>query len=896
MGTWQDLREHALRLRALLHRGRTERDLSEELEFHLAMKQQKYAQQDGLDAPEAARKARNELGNLEKWKESCRDVARARFLEDFARDLALAVRMLHKSPTFTAVALITLALAMGANTAIFSLLNTVLLRPLPVPQADRLALLRIMPEDFGYAFNYPLFKYIEKNGSAFSQVFAFAGRDLQIHSREGVERVAAQLVSGQYFVALRVNPEIGRYIGPGDNRRGATLAVLSNRFWQRWFNHDPRVLGHKLILNNAVFTVIGVMPPEFRGAAKDERPDVFLPIETEPVVDAPFDNITAGLHAWWFEVGARLREGVSLEQANAFLRASSNAIFETTIPDIKFQFDGHRRSELYLIAEPGVTGYSYLRLRFRKPLSALMVLVALVLVIACLNLSTLLMARAASREREIATRFALGASRARLLRQLLTESMLLASTGTLLGLAASPLIAKSLASFLNSQRDVLQPPLDTAPDAHVFLFAAAVTVIATILTGVAPALRSIGRELQQRMRESSSVLRGSGRQFFPRAILACEVGLALILVTGASLLGYSLLKLHEVPVGFEPKGLITLQLDMEKQSRDGKALIRAYHDIADGLAAIPGVTGVSFVEVPPLEGSRVTDEVAVPGQAKHEFYQNRAGPAYFRAMRTPLLAGREFRWSDIDESGRVVILNESAARILFPRQSPLGQQITFVNEKAPGVIVGVVADAKYNSLRDAAPPTIYSAMIQNVKNRPSYAVVMRIHGSPAAVIAAARKVIRRIVPEIPPPVAITMEQMLAEALVKERMMATLALFFAAAALLITGIGLYGTLAYATARRTGEIGIRLALGARRGNVVSLVCRENGLVALGGCIIGIAGSLALSRLIAGFLYSTSPRNPAVLGISALLLMCIAAAASLIPAIRAARLDPMTAIRHE
>ncbi|MFZ0594864.1 MAG: ABC transporter permease [Bryobacteraceae bacterium] len=899
MITWHDLREQMLRLAALFRRERIEHEIAEELEFHLAMKQRKHAEDRGMNAAEAANAAKRDLGSMEKWKEVCRDVGRMRAIEDFARDLALAARMLRKSPAFTAVALITLTLAIGANTAIFSLINALLLRPLPLPQADRLAILRIQPDDFGYAFNYTLFKYLEKHSSgAFSHVFAFTGETLQIHGSNGTERVSGQLVSGQYFSALRVNAQLGRYIGPDDDRPGlpgGQVAVISDRFWRNWFGADPHVLGRGIVLSNAVFTVVGVMPKDFRGADAQATPDVFLPFEAEPLVDAPINNIAAGNREWWFQVGARLDDGVTLEQANAFLRAAAHAMFEATFPNPTFTFDGHNRSQLYLTAEPGATGYSYLRMRFRKPLSVLMALVVLVLLIACLNLATLLMARAASREREIATRFALGASRARLLRQLLTESMLLAAAGTALGLALSPILANLLNTFLSDPRDPTGTQLNIAPDVRVFTFTAAVAAIATILTGMAPALRSTGRDLQQRMRQIGTALRGSNnRRFWPRALLACEVALALVLVTGAGLLGYSLFRLHEIPTGFEPRGLAALYLDMEKQPRDGEALVNAYREIANGLATLPGVTAVSFVNMLPLSGWWIWGDTHVPGQPNHQVYRNQVGPDYFRAMRTPLLAGREFQWTDTDARGRIVILNEAAARVLFPKQNPIGQHVEFDDKTEE--VVGVVADSKYTTLRDIAPPTAYTPITQGVKNKPSHAIVMRIEGPPAPAIFAARDIVKRVVPEIPPPVAITMEQTIAESLASERMMATLALFFAAAALLITGIGLYGTLAYATERRTAEIGIRFALGAQQADVMSMVCRENLSIALGGCFAGIAASIAASRVIASFLYSTTPRNPVILGVAALLLVSIAAAASLIPAIRASRIDPMAAIRYE
>jgi len=890
----QVVREQLLRFAALFRLRRAERDMADELEFHLAMKQQKYMRERGLAGPHALNEAKRDLGGLEKWKEVCRDVGRARPLEDFARDIALASRMLRKTPAFTVVALLTLTLAIGANTAIFSLLNAIMLGPLAVPEADRLAILRVQPDDFGYAFSYPLFKQFEKQTNVFSHVFGFVGRNFQIHGSTGTERVAGQLVSGQYFTALKVNPVLGRYITPSDDRPGTPsgpVAVISERFWKQWFAADRNVLGRRIVLNNVALTVIGVMPKAFKGVNMDEAPDVFLPLEAEPLVDAPYSNIAAGSSAWWFFAGARLRDGVSLARASAFLRAASHAALKATASE-----PGTRR-ERYLIAEPGVAGYSYLRLRFEKPLIALMALVALVLLISCLNLATLLMVRAASRERELATRLALGASRARLLRQLLTESMLLAATGTILGLAAAPFLAKLLSMFLRSPQEALRPPLDVAPDLRVVLFTVVVAVVVTLLTGMAPALRSTGRELQQRMRQGSVAIKGAERRHhWPHLILACEVALALVLVTGAGMLGYSLVRLHEVPIGFEPKGLVLLVLEVEKQARDGKALVQAYRDISDRLAALPGVEQVGYVNMLPLMGSWWTGDVAVVGHEQHELFRNQVGPGYFHAMSTPLLAGREFRWNDNDEATRVAILNQAAARVLFPNGNPLGQRLAVDDEKTIAEVVGVVGDAKYQNMRDVAPPTVYSSFAQGVKNKPSYAAVIRVTASPASVISAARAVVRRVMPEIPPPVAMTMDQTIAEHLVTERMMATLALFFAGAALLITAIGLYGTLAYTTARRTGEIGIRFALGAQRGDVIGMVCWENGIVALGGCGLGLSASLGASKFIASFLFSTSPKDPLILASSVVLLIAIATAASLIPAVRAARIDPLTAIRYE
>lgn len=887
---WQDLRESLLRVVGLLQRNRRDREVAEELEFHLARKQQKYMQADGLAPQQAATQARRDLGGLERWEEVCRDVARFRAVEEFGRDLVLATRLLRKTPVFTLVAVFTLTAAIGANTAIFSLLNAILLKPLAVPEADRLAILRIQPDEYGYTFNYPLFQQLEQRARPLFQAFAFTARDLQLRTDEGVERVTGQLVSGTYFSALQVQPQLGRWIGPGDDRPGApggAVAVISHKFWLTHMHSEPRVLGRNIVLNHGLFTIIGVMPDGFRGVNKDQQPDIFVPLVLDPVIDAPFNNIAAGYRSWWFQVGARLQQGVSLERVKAFLRTASPSLFLAMGAGAGFQFDGHNVQDLYVTAEPGAIGYSLLRLSFGKPLLVLMALVTLVLLIACVNLATLLMARAASRTREITTRFALGASRLRLFRQLLTESFLLAMLGTALGYFAAPPVAHAMVVLFATQRDASSLPPDVSPDLLVFAFTASIAIMTTLLTGTLPALRSTRDGLEAKLREGSV----ERHRFWPRALLALEVGLALMLVTGASLLGYSLVKLHEVPVGFEPRGLVYLAVDAKRQARNQPELLTSFHEIADEIGRLPHVTSNSLTQIVPFTGAASSGIVSVPGRGQRGVWMNRIGPDYFRTMRTPLLAGREFRWTDTDQSARVVILNEAAAKLLFPDERALGQRV------GQGAVVGIVADSKYLKLRDAAPPTLYSPVTQDLKRQqPALTLLVRTTGAPTPVIAAVGKIVRHHFPDIPPPAALSMEQTLADALASERMMAALALFFGALALLITTIGLYGTLTYTTERRTGEIGVRLALGAKPKDIISLVYKENGAIALIGCAMGIVGSLAASKLIASFLYGVSARSPLVFAASAVALFCVATAASLIPAMRAARIDPVAAIRHE
>ena len=889
--TWRDFREGWFRLVGLWQRQRHEQELVEELEFHMSMK---------IDAGRSAEQAKREFGGFEKWKEVCRDVGRWRILEELARDLVLAVRMLRKSPVFTVVALVTLTLAIGANTAIFSLMNELMLKSVPAPNATRLAILRIQPDDFGYGFSYPLFQALERQSGAVMRAFTFSDRSFHLRVSGGVEAVTGQLVSGQYFSALGLKPQLGRWIEPHDDRPGALdgmVAVVSDHFWRSRMGGARQAIGQKITLNQGVFTVVGVMPKGFRGMNRDRSPEVFVPFQLEPFVDAPFNLIASGYHAWWFSVGSYLNDGVSLEQANAFLRTNSGPFFEAVAPGINFGLNGHKMKELHLIAEPGANGLSYLRLRFRKPLTVLMGLVTMVLLIACLNLATLLTARAASRGREIATRFALGASRARLLGQLLTESLLLAVVGAVLGLAAAPALAHFMATTLTPQHGPQSAALEVSPDFTVFAFTALLAVLATVLAGILPAVRSTRGELMVAMREGGSSIRGAERrQWWPRLLLALEVALSLVLVTGASLLGYSLVKLHQIKTGFEPQGLVCLFTDGKQPVTVGR-LIAAHKQIVDEIHNLPGVEDASIAAAVPINGAYIDEDMQAVGGSKYHLHENSVGPDYFKTLRTPLLGGREFRWSDIDGLGRKVILNRSAARLLFPNGDILGHRVIFDDSNTQAEVVGLVEDSKYSKLTDLAPPIVYSAAIQNLIPGASLAILIRTKGSVTPlIVAAAGKVVRRFLPDVPLPAAMSMEETIAESLVTERIMSILALFFGGLALLITGIGLYGTLAYSTERRTAEIGIRLALGARPGNVISMVCAENGAITILGCIVGIAGSIAASKTIASFLYGVSPRDPLVFGVAAVLLLCVAAAASLIPAVKASKISPIEAIRYE
>lgn len=741
---------------------------------------------------------------------------------------------------------------------------------------------------------------LESRRDLFANVFAFDTETIEVKARSGTENTPGMLVSGQFFEALQTPPLLGRYLTPADDRAGGNPAglavVISERFWESWFHRTPDVVGRKMTIANTPFTVVGVMPKRFIGANPTYRAEIYLPLSADPIVNAPNNHIDAGLHAWWISVMARLNPGTSLEQANAALRTVSGPILREASND-PAQLANEERRHFHFSAESGVTGFAFVRIFFRKPLTAMFAMCGGVLVLACLNLASLLMARSFSRERELATRLALGATRSRLIQQLLIESLLIAMGGTVLGVAAAPLASHALAAMLMSSSPVRAVTLDTSVDMRVLLFAIAMAALVAVLTGLAPSLQATGGSLNEHMKQGQQATKAHERQrVMPRVLMAAEVALALVLVSGAGLLTMSLVKLYRSGAGFDPKGLVNIAFSMDKQSLDGDRLMQVYREIGEGLRRQPGVTDVSFQSQVPLSHRGWNGRYSTPGETPHLLMMNSVAPEYFRTMRIPLRAGREFAWSDTNASGMKMILNEAAAKQLFPDGDALGRQVVNDNDKTSYEIVAVVGDAKYRDMRSPAPPTGYVPIQQDPQTKPSLSAVVRVDGPLAPVASAARMLAARLAPSIPAPIFTTYDEMVDDSLGAERMMAVLAMFFAGCALLVTGIGLYGTLAYATSRRTSEIGIRMALGAQRVQVMGMVFRQNVILAVVGSGTGLIAALLASRALASFLYETSPRDPWILLGSVAVLSAIASAASLLPALRAARIEPMAAIRCE
>lgn len=889
------------RIAALFARQRHDIDLEDEFSAHLDLLMHEYLAK-GLSASDARTSALRDFGGVAQSRETYRIQRGFPRLEQFARDLRYASRQLRRSPGFTATAVLTLTLGLGANIAVFSLLNCILLRPLPVPHADELVVIRADENDQdrpNYSFCSPFLRALEQHHNGFESIAGYSNRPFQVRDGAANVRVPGAMVSGQFFQMLETPPLLGRLLTQLDDREGqANVAVISDSYWKTRFHGDRGVIGQRLTIANQPFTIVGVTPASFTGASPMYHPEIYVPTWAEPIIDAPYNAIASGFHSWWMNIMGRRAPGLSLEQANAALGPLSNSILDQSIPDarwIKEARDHHFR----FAAEPGSRGWSFLRGTFRKPLVVVFVLCSAMLLLACINLASLLMARAAARERELATRLAMGASRMRLIQQLLVESLLIALLGTAAGLLAAPAVSRFLGAVLiGGAGDYVM--LDTSLDLRVLAFVALVAIFSTLLVGLVPALRATSKSLNDQIKSGSQSVHSRQQRLLPRVLMSMQVALALILVFGAGLLATSLQRLRAIDLGFQPQNLINVRLELNKQRRDGDALVAWYHQYLDGLARLPGVKALAYVSFPPMSGSVWTEDMHTSiSHGDHQLYMNCVSTGYFNTLRIPVIAGRDFQWNDSSASGLKVILSERAAKQLFPGQNAVGQSVTQTHGtdgKNVLQVIGVVGDIHYESLRKDAPPEAYTPITQNTDHKPDYVAVTRIEGSALPLATAARQLAANMAREIPAPVLTPMMTNIDGSIASERIMAMLAVFFAICALLVTAIGLYGTLAYSTARRTSEIGIRMALGANPAQVVRLVFRENAWIAICGSLAGFVVSWFAAQALTSLLYSTSARDPWVLIASLVVLASTASAASLVPAIRAARIDPSTALRAE
>lgn len=812
------------------------------------------------------------------------------------KDLRYGARMLFKHRGFTAVALVSLALGIGLNTAIFSLVNAVLFRPLPGIEAPAQLVW------FRAPLSYPDFEEFRDQSDVFAGITASGGTtSFGLGGGDRPELISGEFVTASYFDVLGVRAATGRTFLPAeDHEPGAhTVAVISHGLWQRRFNSDSDIIGRTMPLNGLTFTIVGVTPPGFAGKELGKPVEVWVPISMHPTLNPALDGeetrradslTSRGFH--WLQVVARLREGVSREQAEAELRTIAARQSEG--------FDAGRRAEhLRSVELVAVSGGLDPRDRLEAlPLAgALMGLVALVLGVACANVAGLLLARAALRQKEVAVRQALGASRRRLVRQLLTESVLLSLVGGAAGLLLAVWVVELLAR-LTSATPLGQ--VDLNPDARVLAFTFVVSVLTGVLFGLAPALQSSRPDLVLALK-GEGVIGGRGyrRSRLRDAFVVAQVTLCVVLLVGAGLCARSLRNAQHVDPGFEARNGLTLPVDLGLLRYEKERGQEFYRELVARVEALPGVERASLMRFVPLGLSFAQREVytqgapAEGGAVRVGF--NVVGAGYFQTMGIPILRGREFGPDERENAPRAVIINETLARKLWPDAEPIGQRLSLEGARGPFVeVVGVARDTKYATLGERARPFVYEPLGESYQ--PQMTLVVRTAGEPGRLVEPVREAARALDPNLPVADIKTLDEQVSLSLFPARFAAALLGSFGLLALVLAAVGVYGIVSYAVSTRTHEIGVRLALGARRADVLRVVVGEGMTVVSVGLLFGLAVSLAAARLAGGLLYGVSPTDPATFAGITLLLAAVGLLASLLPARRAMRVEPMEALRYE
>jgi putative ABC transport system permease protein len=830
-------------------------------------------------------------------------------METLWQDLRYGARLLRLNPGFTAVAVLSLALGVGANTSIFQLLDAVRLRTLPVHNPQELSVVRIADRRSSTGrhqgrysqITNPMWEQIRDHQQGFSSIFAWAADSFNLAPAGEARYAQGIYVSGDFFKVLDLQPLLGRLLTSEDDRRGcgAPGAVISYAFWQREFGGRPSALGGQLTLEGHPFPIIGVTPPGFFGVEIGRSFDVAVPICSEPLIRGE-ESLLDMRQGWWLASMGRLKPGWTLEKATAQLNVISPAVLEATVPPVFRPEDVKNYMSYRFAAFPADNGFSSLRRNYENPLWTLLAIAALVLLIACANLANLILARASAREREVGVRLALGASRGRLLRQMLSENLLLSVIGAAFGAGLAQVLSRFLVSFLSTQGNPLF--MDLRPDWRVFAFTALIAVLTCVFFGLAPALRSTQVAPVSVLKAAGRGMT-SGRERFGlrRILVVTQVALSLVLLVGALLFVRTLRNLMTLDPGFRQDGMIVADLDLTHLNIPAERRQAFKRDLLDRLRALPGVDGAADAGIVPISGNSWNDNILIEGDEKRKFipWFNRVTPGYFKTLRTPLLAGRDFDVHDDSNSPKVAIVNETFVKKFLNGQNPVGVKFliqSYVGRPTPTyLIIGLAKDTKYSDLREEPIPLVYVAMAQDdhPDNFPQF--LIRSSLPPSASLPAIKEAILQDGPQTVIEFH-TLPTQIRDSLLRERLMATLSGFFGFLAVLLATIGLYGVISYTVARRTNEIGIRLAMGAQRGNVIGMIMREAGALFAVGVAVGGALSLLAARTAASLLYGLKPRDPATLVMSVMLLAIVAAAASFLPARRASKVDPMMALRYE
>jgi len=848
------------------------------------------------------------------------------------QDLRYATRMLLKNPGFAIVAVLTLALGIGANTAIFSVLDSVLLRALPVPNPGELSVLTD-PDSHGALFGgeggersllaYSEFQYLRDHTEIFSHIFAADSQlpdvtarigSASVNSQAPTEVVRVRLVGGDYFDTLGVKPAAGQVLTTEVDhaRGGAPVAVISYAFWKQRFGLEPSALGKIIHVGSVSFEIVGVTPPGFFGETVGQSPDVWVPITMQDAIYPGRDLLTASPEGilnqhLWLQVMGRRKPGITNAQANASLNVVFKGLIESlTGPGITGDERRHSLDQR-LKVQPAARGASTLHEAFGEPLKFLMALVGLVLLIACANVANLLLARGAARQKEFAMRLAVGADRYRLVRQLLTESLLLAILGACAGILvafwADSVLLRMVQGVANGPAAI---QLDLQPNVRVLGFTLLVTLFTGVLFGLFPSLYATKVDLSGRMKSSASGAQGesSARRLpLSKALVVAQVTFSLVLLVAAGLFVHSLAKLSHVDLGYNRENLLLFRVNTTAGGFKGAAIPRLYQDLLARISALPGLRGVTVSHLGLFTGAESGDPIAVEGYTpksgeRMDSRFDAVGPGYFSTMGIPILLGREITAQDSAGGLRAAVVNETFVHRFFPNTNPIGKHVrdTYPGNPGDAVIVGVAADAKYNSLREKTPPRIYLPLFNPMWEQNSAEYEVRTFADTASVSASLRSAVQEVGPSLPPINIHTMTGLVDDTLQTDRFIQRLSSAFGLLAILLASIGLYGVMAYNVARRTRDIGIRMTLGAAPGDVRWQVLRETLALVLIGIAIGVPVALAGTRLIRSMLFGLGFADPIVIVSSAALLALVAALAGFLPARRASQVDPMVALRYE
>ena len=851
------------------------------------------------------------------------------WVETVGRDFGYALRTLRRSRGFAVVAALTLALGIGANTAIFTLLDQVLLRLLPVKNPQQLVLLTMRGHHYGSnwggnAISYPMYRDFQDHNEVFSGMFCRFPDHVSLTFDGQSERVAAELVSGTYFPVLGVSTVLGRAFTPNDDRvrDGHPLVVLSYDYWKQRFGGDAQIVGKTVLVNNYQMTIIGVAQPGFDGVELGYATKIFVPVMMQKEIIIGNDKMLTDRRSRWVNAFGRLKPGVSVTKAKASLQPFMHSMLEMEVKEAAFRnasaYDREQFLKCWIDLWPGSQGRAQLRAELSTPLWVLMATTGMVLLIACANIANLLLARATGRQKEIAVRLAMGATRGRIVSQLLIETLSLSALGGILGLALAFWADKALmAIYLPSDANGLN--ISTAPDFRILLFTLAVTVVTGIVFGLAPALQATRPDVGRTLKDQAGAVVGGGHGRLRNALVVTQVAMSLLLLIGAGLFLRSLKNLSNLGPGFRAERLVGFNIDPSLNGYSVPRLKNFYQQLTDNLSSLPGVQSVGLASMRIMENNEWDSSMTVEGytapkpEDRAQPYMNMIGPGYFATMGIPIVAGRDFRLSDDREMKRenlsdepenerwtptAVMINEKFARKYFAGRNPVGMHVGFGSD--PGTptqmeIIGVVKDVKYTNLRDEIPE---QAFIPYMGSRfvSDMTVYLRTTGEPNQLMTSIRAKVREMDANLPIYAMRTMDEQISNSLSTERMIASLSTVFGFVATMLAIIGLYGVMSYSVSQRTREIGIRMALGAEQRKVIGMVMREVLLLIAIGVGLGVPAALALTSVVKSQLYGLQAHDPWTLGLATALLVLVACAAGYVPALRASRVDPMKALRYE